>query len=160
MKIGENIKKFSIDEYSSSRDTSTEKDEYITYEEGTAVSDKPINSKLAGQISYHISLLQSYRNDITNNHSDWIKIGFAFASLGNGGRIYYHNVCRLYPNYDYKECEVKFSELLNKYDGQISINTFFKYCKEIVIRNVIKKANSNLQKVMELGVMDICGGIF
>lgn len=79
-----------------------------------------------------INELQRSGIDLTATYEDWVKIGLAFASLGEYGRTYYHDVSRLYPKYDYTETDAKFSELLRNRTGLVNIGTFFHLCEQAI----------------------------
>ncbi|MBC6992276.1 DUF3987 domain-containing protein [Hymenobacter sp. BT491] len=65
-----------------------------------------------------------------DRYASWVQIGFAFASLGEIGREYFHRVSRVSPKYNRRECEKKFSGLLKDYDGRTDIGSFFGLCKK------------------------------
>lgn len=89
----------------------------------------PIN-QVEADIEHAIAQLEQSGTDITYDYGDWVKIGFAFASLGESGRNYYHRASRLYAGYDYEECEKQFEISLRKHDGRTNIASFFLYCKK------------------------------
>ena len=71
--------------------------------------------------------------DMTGSYDDWMKIGFALASLGEFGRELFHMVSSVNGKYKPAETDRKFTELLR--DGnRISIGTFFHYCQRFGVR--------------------------
>jgi hypothetical protein len=94
-----------------------------------AAFDLPANHQHEA-IGRAIGELHRRRHDLTANYHDWIRIGFAFASLGEEGRAYYHAVSALHPGYDPRLTDRKFDHLLNSYRGDISLGTFFRICQE------------------------------
>lgn len=71
--------------------------------------------------------------DMTRSYDDWMKIGFALASLGEFGRDLFHMVSSVNEKYKPAETDRKFTELLR--DGnRIGIGTFFHYCQRFGVR--------------------------
>jgi predicted P-loop ATPase len=77
-----------------------------------------------------------------NGYQRWLNIGFAFAhKYGEGGRDYFHAVSSMSPLYDYGQCQRQYNSIL-KHKGsgnQITIATFFAYCKEAGIELTTEK---------------------
>ena len=67
--------------------------------------------------------------DMTDNYEDWIAIGFSLATLGEGGREYFHIVSRQSPKYRARETDQKFTSFLRSGSKGYSIGTFFYYCQ-------------------------------
>jgi hypothetical protein len=73
-----------------------------------------------------IQRIESYQIDLTCDQSDWVKMGFAFASeFGEAGRDYFHRISRFYPGYDTAECNRQFDKCLKSGKTGISIKSFF-----------------------------------
>lgn len=70
--------------------------------------------------------------DLTSTYEDWLKIGFALASLGESGRLFFHICSRQNASYKSAETDRKFNSLL-KSNGNITIATFFMACKKLGI---------------------------
>jgi hypothetical protein len=71
-----------------------------------------------------------HRNiDLTSTYDDWLKIGFALASLGENGRAFFHVCSRQNASYKPVETDRKFNSLL-KSNRNITIATFFMVCKK------------------------------
>jgi ferredoxin-like protein FixX len=83
----------------------------------------------ADKVERCINQIVSRQLDITANRDDWINIGLALADrFGNSGRVYFHQVSRFYPKYNFRESDNKYNELLMHHKGKITIATFFKIC--------------------------------
>ncbi|GAB3539392.1 DUF3987 domain-containing protein [Spirosoma fluminis] len=95
---------------------------------------EPVEDKTRRLLNDCISALQAKRIDLTDTYEAWVEIGFAFASMGDEGRIYFHEVSRLNAGYNYQQCDAKFSELLRNRNGSVSIGTFFRRCEEAMGR--------------------------
>lgn len=67
-----------------------------------------------------------------NNYTDWLRLGFALASLGEQGRQYFLSISRNNPDYNDTEESLnkKFNSLLKDYRGDIKIGTFFEIAKQ------------------------------
>jgi hypothetical protein len=100
-------------------------------------TDDPTHQRL----THCISELQRSGIDLTATYEDWVKIGLSFASMGEDGRTYYHEVSRFYPKYDYTETDAKFTELLRNRTGQVNIGSFFHLCEEAI--GTVPKATYN-----------------
>lgn len=96
-----------------------------------------------------IGRLQSAAIDLTDQYEKWVEIGLAFASMGDEGRIYFHQVSSLNSAYDYQQCEVKFNELLKNRNGRINIGTFFHHCDSLTNR-----MSDTGQYPLKLGVIE------
>lgn len=61
------------------------------------------------------------------SYDEWLKCGFALASLGEAGYEYFENMSLSNPNYDDSEGEIrsKFDSLLKDYDGRITLGTLY-----------------------------------
>lgn len=84
-----------------------------------------------------ISQITSTKVDITSDPEDWIRIAYAFASLGEQGRQYFHEVSVYYPNYDPNECDRTFNSCLKNKKGTVSIGSFIYICKKYGITSVV-----------------------
>ncbi len=78
-----------------------------------------------------IDQIKSTGIDITNGYSNWLKIGFSLANLGETGRIPFHHASRNNPQYSSLDCDKQFNKCLkNLSEDKTSISTFFHLCKE------------------------------
>lgn len=76
-----------------------------------------------------VSKLERNCIDITGDYGDWIRIGFALASLpGQIGRAFFHRVSQLNSRYDPAQCDAKFNSLVEP--ERIGIGTFFSICRD------------------------------
>lgn len=66
--------------------------------------------------------------DLTDEYSNWIKIGMALANLGEAGREFFHAVSSVYPCYDRAKADTKFTNLLRT-TRKVTIATFFHQCE-------------------------------
>src|SRR5690606_14687022 len=74
--------------------------------------------------------LESRSFDLTYSYDNWLKIGFAFSSLGESGRDYFHRVSRFHPNYDHQECDQQFTHCLASKGAGVSLGSFFHLARE------------------------------
>ena len=102
-------------------------DDFIIASRNSFEHDKEYTIK---NIEFCISELHRKKIDITTVYAEWVRIGFAFASLGETGRQYYHKISALYPGYTEEQTDKKFNNYLAKSGGKINIATFFFACKE------------------------------
>ncbi|NQY08651.1 MAG: AAA family ATPase [Flavobacteriales bacterium] len=121
-----------------------------------SVESKPSkadNSKVseANDLEEAICELEKRGIDITSEYDDWYKIGFAFCSMGNDGRSYFHRVSSLCSKYDFDACDDKYNELLASYDGKVTMGSFYHQLKEngIYIKKKEKK-NAEVKLVASL----------
>ena len=69
--------------------------------------------------------------DLTSDYnSEWLKLGFSLASLGEPGRQIFHAISQFYSRYSERATDAKFTELLRSRNGSITIGTFFEICKQ------------------------------
>lgn len=68
--------------------------------------------------------------DITAVYGDWVKVAFACASLGEGGRESFHMISSVYPGYRREECDAKFDNCLRTGRGDVRIGTIMNMAKE------------------------------
>lgn len=72
-----------------------------------------------------IDYLVSNKIDIVNDYSDWLRVGFALAELGEVGRLFFHQISEINYKYISLECDLKFNEILKKYNGATTLGTFY-----------------------------------
>lgn len=86
-------------------------------------------SATADKVDRLISELERHRIDITAAYNDWVRVGFALATLGeHPGREFFHRVSALNPGYKPQECDRKFTQLMQP--SRIHIGTFIAMCKD------------------------------
>lgn len=83
---------------------------------------------IIGQVASCCEAISQHGIDITSTYDNWIKVGFALASLGESGRQFFHVCSSQNCKYNHEEADRKFDNLL-KGNGSITIATFFKICK-------------------------------
>lgn len=84
---------------------------------------------IIGQVASCCEVISHHGMDITSTYDNWIKVGFALASLGESGRQFFHVCSSQNGEYNHEETDRKFDNLL-KGNGSITIATFFKICKD------------------------------
>lgn len=95
-----------------------------------------------------LSDIAPYFYNKINNGTDWAKIGFAFASLGEAGRLPFVDVSSNQSNYPQDTPESlsrDFDRFLKRYDGKVKIESLFHYAKEYGY----KKARSSEDRACE-----------
>lgn len=91
---------------------------------------------LVGQLEDRDIDLCSYRSstDGTTDYATWLKMAFAFASLGEEGEDLFLRVCRLYPDHSEERSRRKFADALRS--GRrgdrtgVTIASFVKFARE------------------------------
>lgn len=85
--------------------------------------------------------------DITSDRTQWMRIGFALATLGEDGRSLFHRVSRFYPQYDDKETDEQFDSFLRSDGDGIRLESLFAIAKEHGVRlrssNVYSRKSQN-----------------
>ncbi len=76
--------------------------------------------------------------DITSDYAEWVKVGAAFASLGEQGRDFFHQVSSINSGYEVGECDKKFNNLLKTGNGSVGISTFFYMCKAVGVETQVR----------------------
>ena len=67
--------------------------------------------------------------DITAGYANWQQVGFSLASLGEAGRTPFHIVSRQNPDYNERETDWKFDNLVANVE-RTTIGTFFYICNQ------------------------------
>lgn len=100
------------------------------------------------RVEYCILQIEEKQIDITENYQQWLNIGFALANeFGETGRGFFHRASMYYPDYDSKEADDKYTNLVNTSNGNVTISTFFDCCKNAGIR--IFAPENNPEKQLE-----------
>jgi len=77
------------------------------------------------------TVLSRINTDITQNYTDWIKIGFAIASeYGENGLDYFKQISQFHPDYDEYKCERKYRSLLSDKASGVKIASFYYVCQQ------------------------------
>ena len=80
---------------------------------------------------YIVSILVNRHIDITTPYEEWIKLGFALADgLGEDGRELFHQLSRMNAEYNYEECDKKYTSCMKGNGKGVTIKTFFKMAKD------------------------------
>lgn len=80
---------------------------------------------------YIVSILVNRHIDITTPYEEWIKLGFALADgLGEDGRELFHQLSSMNAEYNYEECDKKYTSCMKGNGKGITIQTFFKMAKD------------------------------
>ena len=78
-----------------------------------------------------VDQLEQRQLDITNDYSNWIKIGFALTgALGEGGREYFHRISRLSSKYESATCDKQFDKCLKANGSGTTAKTLFFLAKQ------------------------------
>lgn len=88
------------------------------------------SDKTRYKVEQYIAAIESGCADITDNYSDWLKIGFALASeFGSEGENYFHRISQFSPKYDYLGASKKYQELCKSGSGRVRVSSFFYIAK-------------------------------
>ena len=68
--------------------------------------------------------------DITASYDDWLKVGYALATLGESGRSLFHICSRQNAKYNAAKTDKMFTDHLRRNYQQVNIGTFFWMCKQ------------------------------
>ncbi len=64
-------------------------------------------------------------------YEEWIKLGFALADgLGEDGRELFHQLSSMNAEYNYEECDKKYTSCMKGKGNGVTINTFFKMAQK------------------------------
>jgi RecA-family ATPase len=99
------------------------------------------------QLDIVVEKIVACKKDITGDHDQWLKIGFALCELGENGREYFQQISQFYPGYTKVESDEKFDELLETKDGRTSLGTLFYIAKQNGItytKEITRQAKSQL----------------
>ena len=151
---------------------------FVTYDPELYINDKSkvsqiIKAQQKKQKSLPIVLDESKVSDLVNeavrcgknlapDYDKYINLGFALADgFGNGGRDYFHALCRVSEKYDSKQADKQYDECLKNRKSGITVGTFYfmlqdagieiksdtqKYVSKIAIA---KKSNHSKDKVIK-----------
>lgn len=113
--------------------------------------DKPVYADdVEAVIAAITKQLVIQRVDITDSYETWIKVGFSISnSLGESGRIYFHQISVLNQSYTLEECDKTYDGLIRKNNGCITVGTLVYLAKEA---GVSIRSNSHRTKRSEVGV--------
>ena len=86
---------------------------------------------LEADVEQLVRQVEAVQLDLTANHGDWVKVGFALAhDLGEQGRSYFHRLCRFYPDYQVTVCDKQYDACLRGKGNGVTIASLFYMAKE------------------------------
>ena len=87
---------------------------------------------LYDKVKFIAFILVNRHIDITTPYKEgWIKLGFALADgLGEDGRELFHQLSSMNAEYNYEECDKKYTSCMKGNGKGITIQTFFKMAKD------------------------------
>lgn len=100
---------------------------------GHRKKDAPVcDVNLHEEVEYVVSILVNRHIDITTPYKEgWIALAFALANgLGEAGRELFHQLSRMNAEYNYEECDKKYTSCMKSNGKGITINTFFKKAED------------------------------
>lgn len=102
-----------------------------------------------------LSLIEQKGIDITNGYDNWLKVGFALTSeFQEAGRGFFHRVSRQNPEYKASDTDKQYNKCLSAHGDGISIATFFRWRKMLVLTFPIpKKSKSHPLEFRIFGLM-------
>ncbi|MBX3007602.1 MAG: bifunctional DNA primase/polymerase [Melioribacteraceae bacterium] len=94
--------------------------------------EKPTNKSNRSFNKSHLGEASDFLRHKINNYDEFLRIGFALASLGEEGRSYFLRICKDNPNYpdeSLASLNKKFDGFINGYSGEITLGTFYEIAK-------------------------------
>jgi len=113
----------------------------------TSDNDDNITAQKLSRVNRLIQMLEETQTDLTTHYQNWVNIGFALCELGEEGREPFHKISGVYEGYDIDTTDDKYSVLLDKYDGSISLSTLFHIAK---VHNVILDSKEAVEEPVML----------
>ncbi|TXD45850.1 DUF3987 domain-containing protein [Polaribacter sp. IC073] len=116
------------------------------------------NNPISNNIEIYIKEIEQTATDVTGNYETWRNLGFAISEeYGETGRDYYHRISKFHQKYNYKECDVQFSNCLKAKGSGVNISTFYyiahqnniKPIKEPIEKEVLNVKEEKLKKEFE-----------
>lgn len=128
---------------------------------GTEVAQRQKDAESATvrvEISILVKEIVSRGIDITAGYKHWLQIGFALCDeLGEEGRSYFHDLSRMYPEYNYEECDKQYTDCMRSQGSGIHIATLFQKAKEAgidigaIAREALQSAEASAKTVSSSG---------
>ena len=133
----DNLSQFDLDGFASTANESNHPVEDKTNQEtlpnkGERIPRK-VDAILYDKVGYIAAILVERHIDITIPYNLWVILGFALADgLGEAGRIIFHQLSSMNAEYNYEECDKKYTSCLKGGSGQrkVTIATFFKMAED------------------------------
>lgn len=99
----------------------------------TSKKDAPSgDAYLYDEVKFIIFTLVNRHIDITTPYEEWINLGFALSDgLGEDGRGFFHQLSSMNAEYNYEECDKKYTSCMKGNGKGITIKTFFKMAKDV-----------------------------
>lgn len=100
----------------------------------------------------------NYLKGKIDNYDDWLRIGFALASLGEKGRKYFIKISKdnsKYPKDTEASLNKKFDSLLKDYTGEITLGSFFDIAKKYGWIKPVKQFWKIQNNKAEIGKADL-----
>lgn len=86
---------------------------------------------LYDEVKFIVFTLVNRHIDITTPYEEWINLGFALSDgLGEDGRGFFHQLSSMNAEYNYEECDKKYTSCMKGNGKGITIQTFFKMAKD------------------------------
>ena len=121
-------KKFNVQEWLSSPETSNKKEPITRATQTTFTNDK------YSEVVQLIEQIEQNRADLTSSYEEWRNIGFALADeFGENGRELYHRVSQFHPDYSQPECDKQFDNCMKANGSGVNISTLFYLAKNVGI---------------------------
>lgn len=95
--------------------------------------ETPQHQKLA-EVNYLVEAIQNQKIDITSDYKDWCNVGFALCELGEDGRSVFHQISSICSKYDEDKADVKYTKLMDAYDGRTTLGTLFHMAKRFGVK--------------------------
>lgn len=87
---------------------------------------------LYDEVKFIVFTLVNRHIDITTPYEEWINLGFALSDgLGEDGRGFFHQLSSMNAEYNYEECDKKYTSCMKGNGKGITIQTFFKMAKDV-----------------------------
>ena len=88
--------------------------------------------------------IESSGINITEDRNQWMRVGFALSTLGEGGRTLFHRVSSLDSRYNPSETDSQFDSFLRSGGSGINLESLFAIAKEHGVR--LRSSNINSQR--------------
>ena len=77
-----------------------------------------------------VEKIEASGTSIAPSYDEYLKLAIVFYNeLGEDGRVLYHRVCSLDPNYNLRDCEKQFNEVSKRGYTDCSIGTLVHFMK-------------------------------
>lgn len=94
-------------------------------------SDYPYTFSEFDKVCYLRDKIVGNGIDITVGVREWFKIGCSLvAEFGSQAEQIFYDVSQFHADYNYEKCKVEFNRCLKKYNGSVSIGSFYSLCKD------------------------------